>query len=105
MQREDQRSLRNLSKFYADRALDARAIMPHVVSFETGMPAGHLAKLPKDDGDLIVQARLKALNDFEIFLELLRQVSEDLPQMLRRLLDRKNKSFDLARRTRHALGL
>lgn len=74
-------------------------------SSETGIPVPRLIKVVEEDKDLIVQVCWKGLPESEDTLIPLRLVFEDVSQMLRRLLERKNLQSNVARQARRALGL
>lgn len=92
-------------KYYRDSSLDEMVIMSHVLSSETGMPVARLLKLVKVDDVLNVQVRWKGLSPQEDTFEPLQNVFEDVPNMLDRLLKRKNTPQDLAIEARDALDL
>ena len=48
-------------KFYHDRPIDTEAIMPHVLSLETGMPVSRLMELSDNKGELIIKVRWHGL--------------------------------------------
>jgi transposase InsO family protein len=92
-------------KFYRDASLDSVAILPHVLSSETGMPVARLMRLYEDEDGLKVVVRWKGLSHSEDTSEPLRHVYEDVPDMLIRLLQRKNTPQDLAAKARTVLAL
>lgn len=92
-------------KYYADNSLDTRVILSHVLASETGMPVSRLMKLVDDSGKLYIQVRWKGLSPSDDTLEPLKRVYEDVPQLVIKLLHRKNTSADLSQRARTELGL
>ena len=92
-------------KFYKDSSLDKEAIMPHVLSSETGMPVSRLLRLLDTEDGIKVLVRWKGLPDTEDSAEPLQNVYEDVPQLLLKLLNRKNTPQDLAEKARTALSL
>lgn len=74
--------------------------MPHVLSSETGMPVARLMRLVETPNGLMVFVRWKELSDTEDILEPLLQVYEDVPQMVLRLLQRKNTPRHLAEKAK-----
>ena len=95
----------NRLKFYRDSELDTRVIMSHVLSSETVMPVSCLMRLEDTEDGLKVLVRWKGLPNSEDSLEPLARVYEDVPQMLLRLLQRKNTPIPLAEKARRALAL
>lgn len=55
-------------KIYHDKSLIAEAILPHVVTSETGKVVPRLAKLVDDDGTLMGQVRWRDLSDSKVTL-------------------------------------
>lgn len=92
-------------KFYADDSLDADAILSHVLASETGMLVSRLLRLVEQDDQLCVLVRWKGLEDTEDTLEPLQRVHEDVPQLLAKLLRRKNTNARLRSRACAELGL
>lgn len=92
-------------KFYSDRSLNSAAILSHVLSSETGMPVARLMQLVDSPDGLKVQVRWKGLPNSEDTMEPLERVYEDVPQMLLRLLGRKNTPLGLANKARSIIGL
>ena len=92
-------------KFYRDRSLNAQVIMSHVLSSETWMPVTRLMKLIEEPNGLMVQVCWKGLPASEDTLEPLARVAEDVPQMLERLLSRKNGDPRLIAKARRAISL
>ena len=92
-------------KYYHDRSLDTEAILSHVISSETGMPVARLMKLVDTPDGLKVQVRWKGLSISEDTLEPLKRIYEDVPNMLERLLKRKNTPIELATAARSELSL
>lgn len=79
--------------------------MSHVLSSETGMPVARLINLVKVDDALKVLVRWKGLSSQNDSLEPLQYVFEDVPQMLNRLLKRKNTPAESAQQARDAIDL
>ena len=92
-------------KFYSDRSLDTRATMSHVLSSETGMPVARLMRLVDSPDGLLVQVRWRGLCDSEDTLEPIGRVYEDVPQLLWKLLRRKNTPSNLVAKARRVLAL
>jgi len=92
-------------KFYRDAELDTKVIMSHVLSSETGMPVARLLKLTDEPDGMKVIVRWKGLPHSEDSAESLEHVYEDVPQMLLRLLQRKNTPAPLAEKARRILAL
>ena len=92
-------------KYYHDPSLDAEAILPHVISSETGMVVQRLLGLVEADDGLKVRIRWKGLPESEDTEEPLQNVYEDVPALLEKLLNRKNTPVDLADKARRALDL
>jgi len=92
-------------KFYRDSALDTTAIMSHVLSSETGMPVARLMRLVDEPNGMQVLVRWKGLPISEDSLEPLERMYEDVPQMVLRLLQRKNTPSALADKARRTLSL
>lgn len=81
---------RTCLKYYADDSLDTEAILSHVLASEMGMPVSSLLRLVEEDDQLFVLVRWKKLGDSEDTLEPLRRVFKDVPQLVIKLLLRKN---------------
>jgi len=92
-------------KYYRDNSLDQVAIMPHVLQSETGMPVARLMRLVDDPDGLKVQVRWRGLPTSEDTLEPFERVFEDVPDMVMRLLRRKNTPASLVTKARRALDL
>lgn len=92
-------------KFYHDRFLNQEAIMSHVVSSEPGMPVPHLMRLVDTDDGMMVQVCWRGLRESEDTLEPLMKVFEDVPQLLKKLLRRKNALASLVSKVGSALPL
>ena len=92
-------------KYYCDRSLDKDAILSHATQSEHGMPVGRLQKLVDDHNGIGVLIRWKGLPDTEDTIEPLQEVYSDVPQLLLKLLDRKNTPTHLATKARTELGL
>ena len=92
-------------KFYRDDAVDERVIMEHVLQSEIGMPVARLMGLEDSRNGLKVLVRWKGLDNSEDSLEPLQNVFEDVPTMVKRLLQRKNLSPDLVRKAKAFLSL
>lgn len=90
---------------YQDPSLDTEAIMSHVITSETGMVVKRLLKLVDTDDGLKVQVRWRGLPDSEDTLEPLLQIYEDVPDLLMKLLRRKNAPSDLDERAQRELHL
>lgn len=91
-------------KFYSDRSLDTTAIMSHVLSSETGMIVARLMRLEEVVDKMYVVVRCKRLPNSKDSREPVEQVYEDVPDMLHRLLKRKNTPQDLTEKVRIVLG-
>lgn len=85
--------------------MDKEVILSHALSFETGMPASRLMGLTDTDQGLMVQVRLKGLPNQEDTAQQTAHVFEDVPQLLIRLLKRKNVPKDLVKKAHAALSL
>ena len=92
-------------KFYRDSSLDQTVVMSHVLSSERGMPVARLIKLVNTSEGLKVLVRWKGLPHSEDTLQPLGQLYEDVPQMVLRLLQRKNTPPNLAEKARRLLAL
>lgn len=92
-------------KYYRDGSLDTTAILSHVLSSETGIPVARLMRLVDDPNGMKVLVRWKGLPNSEDSLEPLARVFEDVPQMVTRLLHRKNTPSDLADKARRVFAL
>ncbi len=97
--------MRLIFGFYSDAALDTESILPHVLSSETGMPLSRLLGLKKGKKGLFVQVRWKVLPHEEDTLEPIVKVYEDVPAMLKKLLDRKSTKPSLVTEAKSVLGL
>ena len=92
-------------KFYRDSSLNTTTIMSHVLSSETGMPVARLMRLVDTEEGLKVLVRWKGLSNNDDTLEPVTKIYEDVPQMLLRLLQRKNMPEDVVRKARQILSL
>lgn len=92
-------------KFYADDSLDLKAILSHVLASETGMPVSRLLSLVEQEGKLYVLVRWKGLADSEDKIEPLTRVYEDVPQLLIKLMRRKNANPTIRAKACIELGL
>lgn len=92
-------------KFYSDQSLDTTAILSHVLASETGMPVSRLLRLVEEDGKFFVIVRWKGLSASEDTIEPLQRVYEDVPQLLIKLLKRKNIDRAICKRACDTLGL
>lgn len=92
-------------KFYHDASLDKTAIMSHVLSSETGMEVQRLMPIVETDDGLKVQARWKGLTNADDTLEPLQEIHEDVPDLLLKLLQRKNTPADVVHKARLELHL
>ena len=90
-------------KFYRDGLLNQEVILSHVLSSETGIPVARLMRLGDTEDGLKVIVRWKGLPNSEDTEESLERVFEDVPQMLLRLLRRKNTPVSLAEKARSLL--
>jgi len=79
--------------------------MSHVLQSETGMPVQRLLKLAKIDNDIKVLIRWKGLPQSEDSWEPILNVHEDVPQLLEKLLQRKNVPAELVEKAKSVLGL
>lgn len=77
-------------KYYNDESLDTTAILPHVLSSETGMTLSRLLKLMEQNDELFVVVRWKGLSSEEDTMEALKRVYEDVPQLLLKSPSRNN---------------
>ena len=91
--------------FYDDPSLDEKAIMSHVLSSETGMTVQKLLRLVRNPEGFHVLVRWKGLPSSDDTLEPLRNVYEDVPAMLKKLLERKTTPTHLANDEKQALEL
>lgn len=91
-------------KFNSDAALDTVAILPHVLSSETGMPVAQKLGLHDTPDGIRVKVRWKGLPNSEDTFESLSQVPEDVPDILEHLLCRKNIPPDLLMKSRSTLS-
>lgn len=55
-------------RFYSDLALDQTAIMPHILSYETGIPFARLMRINETKQGLMIQFRWKGLSHAEDIL-------------------------------------
>lgn len=92
-------------KFYHDASLDTNAIMSHIVSSETGMVVHRLMELVQTNDGIHVRIRWRGLPDSEDTLEPVAQVYQDVPDLLLKLLKRKNTPVHLANQLREELHL
>lgn len=102
MQEDDHGSI---LKFYSDSSLDTAAVMSHMLSCKTGMPAPEFLKLVESKDGIIVQVWWKGFTHSKDTLKPLAWVYKDVPKMLLHLLDRKNADLDLAHKARTALSI
>ncbi len=91
--------------FYADKELNKEAILPHVLYSEKGIPIQRLMCLVEKPDSLYVRVRWRGVPPFEDTDEPLRNVFEDAPTLVRKLLARKNTPANLSRKARSALSL
>lgn len=77
-------------KFYHDQSLDVEAVMPHGLSSRTGMKVQLMMRPFESEEYLIVQVRWRDLSPSEGAEEPLHNVYKDVPDLLRKLLRRKN---------------
>lgn len=92
-------------KFYCDSDLNTEAARPFVISSETGMEFQRLMGLVKADAGLKVHVCWKGLSNFDDTYEQLRNVYENVPNLLRRLLARKYTPKHLTDLAKFELGL
>ena len=92
-------------KYYSDSSLDSSAILSHIISSETGMPVSRLMALVETPDGLKVIVRWKGLPNSQDSAEPLQHVHKDVPQMLHRLLQRKNTPQHLVAKARAELAL
>lgn len=93
-------------KFYSDSSLDEKAVLSHVLSSETGMPVSRLLRLQEDDnGRLHVVVRWKGFSSSDDTFEPIERVYEDVPKLLRKLLNRKVTPPELRDKAHVVLGL
>lgn len=92
-------------KLFRDREIDEKAIMSHVLQSETGMVVSRLLSLEDCPDGLHVRIRWKGLGNNEDSLEPIARVSEDVPQLFEKLLQRKSTPVDLVARARAELTL
>lgn len=69
--------------------MDKRVILKHVLSFETGMPVARLLSFTEINHDSFLRVRWKGLSRHEDTEDPIYRVFEDVPQLLKILLDRK----------------
>lgn len=94
----------SMLKFYSDSLLDEKAILSHVLQSETGMVVARLMGLEESPEGLLVQVRWKGLPASEDTYETLERIRQDVPQMLERLLTRKNVPNSLVTKARSDLS-
>ena len=92
-------------KFYRDDDIDTDVIMSHVLHSEIGMSVSRLMGLQEDPDGLKVIVRWKGLSNSEDSAEPLKNVYEDVPKMVKRLLLRKSIPVHLVNKARAALAL
>jgi len=92
-------------RFYSDDSLNKDAIMPHVISSETGMPVQRLMRLEESPNGLHVIVRWRGLPANADTSEPLSRIYEDVPQMLLNLLKRKSTPRHLVDLAKKELGL
>ena len=92
-------------QFYSDDQLNREAIMPHVLSSETGMPVQRLMRLVDTPSGLAVVVRWRGLPPSADTTEPLNRIYEDVPQMLLNLLARKSTPRHMVIRAKTELGL
>lgn len=92
-------------KFYADDALNSDAILPHVVSSETGMKIQRLLHLTEKAKIIYVLVRWRGLPSAEHTEEPIQNVYEDVPGLLLKLLSRKTTAPALTEKDRLELCL
>jgi len=92
-------------KFYTDKDLNTKAIMPHVVHSEHGMEVSRLLHFVEEKDLLFVKVRWKGLSPDDDTLEPIKSVFEDVPVMFRRFLLRKSTPHKLQQRVHRELGL
>lgn len=90
---------RSRLKHFSDSSLNEKAIMSHVLSPITAMPVARLPRLQDCDSELKVHECWKGLFIAEDTLELRKRVYENIPQIVVRLLERKNTLAALASHT------
>lgn len=76
-----------------------------MVSSETGMPVARLMGLQETPDGIYIQIRWRGLSSKEDTLQPIGRVSEDVPQMLLRLLERKSIPAHLLRKAREAIAI
>lgn len=91
--------------FHRDSAMNAEAIMSHVVSSETGMPVPRLIQLVDSDDWVMVQICWGGLPESEDTLEPVRKVNKDVSALFLKFLGRKNTAEYLVSKTRQVLHL
>ena len=79
--------------------------MPHVLSSETGMDVQRLMRLIDSDEGLKVQVRWRGFSESDDTSEPLQKIYEDVPELLLKLLRRKNVPKDLFAKARRELHL
>lgn len=92
-------------KFYHDASLDCDAIMPHVLSSETGMEVQRLMRLFDSPSGLMVQVRWRGFPPTEDTSEPLQKIFEDVPALVLKFLNRKKNPSNLVARARQELSL
>lgn len=92
-------------KFYHDPYMDTQDMMSHDISSEAGMFVARMMRLEKHLYRLFVLVRWNGLRNSDDTIELLQKIFEDVPQMLERLLFRKNSPQDLIEKYRSIISL
>lgn len=91
--------------YYSDSNLDREAILPHVLYSETGMPVSRLINPENSTAGIMVHVRWNGLLKDDDTLEPLQNVYEHVPEMLLKLLNRKNIDGELRNQAKQQLNL
>lgn len=94
-----------LLRFYHDVFRDERSILSHVLKSETVIPVARLLRLHNDDENLFVSIRWKGLDSTEYTLEPLKQVYEDVSDLLVKLKNCKTIPRHLTENARAMIGI
>lgn len=91
-------------KFYREQSLDGKVTMSHFLTSETVMLVSMFLRLENTSDGFMVTVRWKCMDSSEDTLEPLEQVYENVPDILGKLLKRKNTTPDLSDRARRHLS-
>lgn len=92
-------------KFYHDSSLDTKAILSHLISSETGMVVQRLMSLVDYEDELKVCVRWKGLSPSEDTEEPVENIYQDVPDLFKKLLERKNTPPHLVAKAKRILRL